>query len=135
MTAKALEFPEDCWYSDSDEWARVDGAVVRVGVSDYAQFELSDVVYVELPEIGASLEAGQTFGIVESVKAVTDLITPISGKVVEVNDGLDEYPEWVNEDPYGRGWIIAIAPEDLDAIEGLLSAEAYRAQVSSRADR
>jgi glycine cleavage system H protein len=72
---------------------------------------------------------------VESVKAVSDLIAPISGKVVEVNGGLDEYPEWVNEDPYGRGWIIAIAPEDPDAIEGLLSAEAYRTQVSSRADR
>jgi glycine cleavage system H protein len=135
MTEKTLEFPENCRYSDSDEWARVDGAIVRIGVSDYAQFELSDVVYVELPEIGASLEAGETFGVVESVKAVSDLITPISGKVVEVNDGLDEYPEWVNEDPYGRGWIIAIAPEDLDAIEALLSAEAYRAQVSSRADR
>ncbi len=135
MTEKTLEFPEDCWYSDSDEWARVDGAIVRIGVSDYAQFELSDVVYVELPKIGASLEAGETFGVVESVKAVSALITPISGKVVEVNDGLDEHPEWVNEDPYGRGWIIAIAPEDLDAIEALLSAEAYRAQVSSRADR
>lgn len=135
MTEKTLEFPEDCRYSDSDEWARVDGAVVRIGVSDYAQFELSDVVYVELPEIGTSLEAGETFGVVESVKAVSDLITPISGKVVEVNDGLDEHPEWVNEDPYARGWIIAIAPEDLDAIEALLSAEAYRAQVSSRADR
>ena len=135
MTEKTLEFPEDCRYSESDEWARVDGAIVRIGVSDYAQFELSDVVYVELPEIGTSLEAGETFGVVESVKAVSDLITPISGKVVEVNDGLDEYPEWVNEDPYGRGWIVAIAPGDLDAIEGLLSAEAYRAQVSSRADR
>ncbi len=135
MTEQTLEFPENCWYSESDEWARVDGAIVRIGVSDYAQFELSDVVYVEVPEIGAALEAGQTFGVVESVKAVSDLIAPISGKVVDVNDGLDEYPEWVNEDPYGRGWIIAIAPEDPDAIVALLSAEAYRAQASSRADR
>ena len=134
MTEQTLRFPEDCRYSDSDEWVRVDGALVRIGVSDYAQFELSDVVFVELPELGVQLEAGEAFGVVESVKAVSDLIAPVSGEVVEINESLDEHPEWVNEDPYGRGWILAIAPEDQNAIEGLLSAEEYRASVKSRAD-
>ncbi len=134
MTEQTLKFPEDCRYSESDEWVRVDGTVARIGVSDYAQFELSDVVFVELPEVGARLEAGEAFGVVESVKAVSDLIAPISGEVVEVNEALDEHPEWVNEDPYGSGWILAIAPEDSAAIGGLLSAEEYRASVKSRAD-
>ncbi len=134
MTEQTLRFPEDCRYSESDEWVRVDGALARIGVSDYAQFELSDVVFVELPEIGAQLEAGEAFGVVESVKAVSDLIAPVSGEVVEINEALDEHPEWVNEDPYGRGWIIALAPEDSNAIDGLLSAEGYRASVKSRAD-
>ncbi len=134
MTEQTLRFPEDCRYSESDEWVRVDGALARIGVSDYAQFELSDVVFVELPEIGAQLEAGEAFGVVESVKAVSDLIAPVSGEVVEINEALDEHPEWVNEDPYGRGWILAIAPEDANAIDGLLSAEEYRASVKSRAD-
>ncbi len=134
MTEQTLRFPEDCRYSESDEWVRVDGAVARIGVSDYAQFELSDVVFVELPEVGARLEAGEAFGVVESVKAVSDLVAPISGEVIEVNEALDEHPEWVNEDPYGSGWILAIAPEDSAAIDGLLSAEEYRASVKSRAD-
>ena len=108
--------------------------MARIGVSDYAQFELSDVVFVELPEVGARLEAGEAFGVVESVKAVSDLGAPISGEVIEVNEALDEHPEWVNEDPYGSGWILAIAPEDSAAIDGLLSAEEYRASVKSRAD-
>lgn len=134
MTEHTLKFPEDCRYSESDEWVRIDGALARIGVSDYAQFELSDVVFVELPEIGARLEVGAAFGVVESVKAVSDLVAPISGEVVEVNETLDEHPEWVNEDPYGRGWILAIAPEDSNAIDGLMSAEEYRASVKSRSD-
>lgn len=134
MTERNLEYPEDCSYSESDEWVRVDGSVARIGVTDYAQAELSDVVFVELPELGSQVEAGQAFGVVESVKAVSDLVAPLSGEVVEVNEDLDEHPEWVNEEPYGRGWIIAIAPEDLDAIDALMSAEAYRTYVKSRAD-
>ncbi len=134
MAEQTLQFPDDCRFSGSDEWAKIDGPVVRVGISDYAQFELSDVVFVEVPEIGTRVEAGQAFGVVESVKAVSDLIAPISGEVVEINEGLDQHPEWVNEDPYGRGWIVAIAPEDPDAIDELLSAKQYRNHVKSRAD-
>ncbi|MEE9281109.1 MAG: glycine cleavage system protein GcvH [Myxococcota bacterium] len=135
MTEQTLSFPDDCRYSESDEWVRIHGAVARIGLTDYAQSELSDVVFVELPETGSQVESGEAFGVVESVKAVSDLIAPISGELVEVNEDLDEHPEWVNEDPYGRGWIIAIAPEDPDAIDDLLSAEAYRTYVKSRADK
>ena len=133
MTEKTLTFPEDCHYTDSDEWIRIDGAVARVGVTDYAQSELSDVVFVECPEVGSQVEAGQAFGVVESVKAVSDLVSPVSGEVAEINDGLEEHPEWVNEDPYGRGWIVAIAPEDPDAVDALMTADQYRTHVKERA--
>jgi glycine cleavage system H protein len=129
------EIPEDCHYTESDEWVRVDGQVVRVGITDYAQSELNDIVFVELPETGSQLEVGQAFGVVESVKAVSDLLAPIAGEVTEVHARLSEHPEWLNEDPYGRGWIIAITPEDLDALDGLLSAAEYRAHVKARSGK
>jgi glycine cleavage system H protein len=129
------EIPEDCHYTESDEWVRVDGQVVRVGITDYAQSELNDIVFVELPETGSQLEVGQAFGVVESVKAVSDLLAPIAGEVTEVHARLSEHPEWLNEDPYGRGWIIAITPEDLDALDGLLSAADYRAHVKARSGK
>jgi glycine cleavage system H protein len=129
------EIPEDCHYTESDEWVRVDGQVVRVGITDYAQSELNDIVFVELPETGSQLEVGQAFGVVESVKAVSDLLAPIAGEVTEVHARLAEHPEWLNEDPYGRGWIIAITPEDLDALDGLLSAAEYRAHVKARSGK
>ena len=121
MAAKTFDIPDDCRYSRSDEWIRIDGTSARVGITDYAQTELSDIVFVELPEVGNQVEAGETFGVVESVKAVNDLLSPVSGEIVEVHQSLEEHPEWINENPYGRGWIICIAPEDLDAIDGLLS--------------
>src|SRR4030095_10066644 len=114
----------DCHYTESDEWVRVDGALVRVGITDYAQSELNDVVFVELPEAGSQTEAGQAFGVVESGKAVSDLLAPIAGEVTEVHGRLSEHPEWLNEDPYGRGWIIALTPGGLEAQE--LSARADR---------
>jgi glycine cleavage system H protein len=132
MAADTYEIPEDCRYSESDEWIRIDGAQARIGLTDYAQSELSDIVYIELPEPGQQIEAGHDFGFVESVKAVSDLIAPVSGEVIEVNRGLEEHPEWINEDPYDRGWIIAIAPEDLEAADSLLSAEQYRKYVEER---
>ncbi len=132
MAAKTYEVPDDYHYSTSDEWVRVDGAVVKVGLTDYAQSELSDIVFVEIPEVGTQVEAGQTFGVVESVKAVSDLLAPISGEIVEVHATLDEHPEWLNEDPYGRGWIIGIAPEDLDAVEALQTPDEYRASIKER---
>jgi glycine cleavage system H protein len=132
MKAKRYEIPDDCWYSDSDEWVRIDDGVARVGITDFAQSQLSDIVFVELPEVGAQVEAGQAFGVVESVKAVSDLIAPVSGEVVEVHKQLDEHPEWLNEDPYGRGWIVVIEPEDIESVEALMNAVTYRKSVEER---
>jgi glycine cleavage system H protein len=132
MAAKTYEIAEDCHYSRSDEWIRVDGTVARVGISDYAQSELSDIVFVELPEVGTQVEAGEAFGVVESVKAVNDILAPASGEIVDVHQNLGEHPEWINEDPYGRGWIICIAPEDLEAVDNLLSPDEYRKHVEER---
>ena len=132
MAVQTYEFPEDCRYTESDEWIRVDGTQARIGLTDYAQSELSDIVFVELPQVGSQIEAGETFGVVESVKAVSDLIGPVSGEVVAVHEALDEHPEWINEDPYDRGWIVAIAPEDLEATDSLLSAAQYRKYVEER---
>lgn len=135
MADHDYKIPDDCHYTESDEWVRVDGATVRIGITDYAQSELNDIVFVELPERGSQLEAGQTFGVVESVKAVSDLLAPISGEVTEVHAKLADHPEWLNEDAYGRGWIIAMTPEDMDALDGLMSAAEYRAHVKARAGK
>ena len=132
MAAK-YEFPDDLRYTESDEWLRIDGATARIGITDYAQSELSDIVFVELPEAGARLVSGQAFGVVESVKAVTDLLAPASGRVTEINGGLEENPEWVNEEPYGQGWILAIELEDPQAVDALMTADAYRKYVEERA--
>jgi glycine cleavage system H protein len=133
MAEKTYEIPEDCRYTRTDEWVHLDGTTGRIGITDYAQSELSDIVFVELPEIGTQVEVGEAFGVVESVKAVNDLIAPVTGEVVEVHDALGDHPEWVNEDPYGRGWIVAIAPDDLDEVDSLLSPEEYAAFVEERA--
>ncbi|HTO09778.1 MAG TPA: glycine cleavage system protein GcvH [Myxococcota bacterium] len=135
MADREYEIPDDCQYTESDEWVRVDGTIVRIGITDYAQSELNDIVFVELPETGRQLESGQAFGVVESVKAVSDLLAPIAGEIVEVHGRLSEHPEWLNEDPYGRGWIIALNPEDLDAVDGLMSAVEYRAHVKARSGK
>jgi glycine cleavage system H protein len=135
MAAKTYDIPDDCRYAKTDEWIRLDQTVGRVGITDYAQSELSDIVFVELPEVGTQLEAGEVFGVVESVKAVSDLHAPVSGEIIEVHQNLEEHPEWINEDPYGRGWIISIAPEDLDAIDGLRSPEDYRAYIKERSGK
>ncbi len=135
MAEHDYEIPEDCHYTESDEWVRVDGTVARVGITDYAQSELNDIVFVELPEEGSQLEVGQAFGVVESVKAVSDLLAPIAGEVTAVHARLSEHPEWINEDPYGRGWIIAITPEDIEALDGLLSPAEYRAHVKARSGK
>jgi glycine cleavage system H protein len=132
MTAKAFEIPDDCVYSESDEWVRVENGVARIGITDFAQSQLSDIVFVELPEVGSQVEQGQPFGVVESVKAVSDLVAPITGEIVEINRALEEHPERVNEEPYGRGWLVAIAPEDLESLEALLSPAQYRKSVEER---
>jgi glycine cleavage system H protein len=132
MVAKQYTIPDDCAYTTTDEWVRVDESMVRMGISDYAQSELSDITFVELPEVGTQVEKGEAFGVVESVKAVADLIAPVSGEIVEVHSALEEHPEWVNEDPYGRGWIVCIAPEDLESVDGLMSAADYQKSIAER---
>jgi len=126
------EFPNNLRYSTEDEWTRTENGRVTVGVTDYAQSQLGDIVFVELPEVGRSVEKGEPFGVIESVKAVSDLYAPISGEIVEVNTDLAERPEVVNEDCYGDGWMIVIAPEEDAEVEALLDADAYREHLRSR---
>lgn len=121
-----MNIPEDLRYSAEHEWVRVEGELLRVGVTDYAQDSLGDVVFVELPDVGRSLASGESFGEVESTKSVSDLFAPVAGTVVEINSGLPDSPERINDDPYGQGWMVVIEPSDPNAIEGLLDAAGYR---------
>lgn len=114
-------------YQDSHEWARKDGNLIVVGITDHAQESLSDVVFVELPSVGDTLAKGDVFGVVESVKAASDLYMPMSGEIVEVNDLLDDEPEKVNEDPFGAGWMIKVKPSDPAEWDSLLSGSEYEA--------
>jgi glycine cleavage system H protein len=118
-----LNVPEELQYTRSHEWVRTEDDTAIIGITDYAQEELGDIVYIELPEHGDNFDAGDSFGTVESVKAVSDLYTPVGGEVVEVNEALDDSPEKINEDPYGGGWIVKLRVSD----EGteLLSASDY----------
>ena len=125
----ALNFPGDVRYSRDHEWARKDGDVFTVGISDFAQDQLGDVVYVELPETGGSLETGREFGTVESVKAVSELFMPVAGEVVAINTGLEDSPERVNNDPYGEGWMIKVRSASPGDFDGLMDREAYLAHV------
>ncbi len=123
----ADDTPSDLRYTEQHEWVRDDGEVVRVGITHFAQDQLGDVVYVDLPSPGAEVEQGQPFGEVESTKSVSDLYAPITGVVEERNDALDTRPDLVNTDPYGDGWMLTIRPADKSEIDALLDAEAYRA--------
>jgi glycine cleavage system H protein len=127
-----MDIPEDLKYTREHEWARQKGGKILVGITDFAQDQLGDVVYVELPAVGDEVKRGESFGVVESTKAVSELFAPISGKVVEVNDPLVETPETVNEDPYEEGWMIAIEPSDPAELAALLDAKAYRAFVDEQ---
>lgn len=120
-----MNVPSELKYSSDHEWVRSDGATVRVGITDYAQDSLGDVVFVELPEVGASVEAGATLGEVESTKSVSDLYAPVSGTVAEVNTALEDTPELLNSDPYGEGWVCVIEVAADAGTEGLLDAAAY----------
>ena len=124
-------FPADLKYIKSHEWARHEGDIVDVGVSDYAQAEIQDVVYVELPEVGTTLEQHTAFGVIESVKAAFDLNAPVSGEVVEINEELEDAPELVNEAPYDAGWMIKIRMSDSDELEELMSASEYQAMIET----
>ncbi|HAL62463.1 MAG TPA: glycine cleavage system protein GcvH [Chloroflexi bacterium] len=117
--------PRDCKYSKEHEWVRLEGGLASVGITDYAQDQLGDIVYVELPPLGEILTQFEPFGVVESVKAASDLYAPLSGEVLEVNEELSDHPEFVNEDPYGQGWMIKIEPSDTSQLDNLLTAEEY----------
>jgi glycine cleavage system H protein len=123
------EIPDDCRYLDSHEWARREDGHVRLGISDFAQDELGDVVFVELPAAGDEVATDEAFGVIESIKAVSDIYAPVGGEVVAVNDALLEEPELVNDAPYGDGWLIEVDPADESAFEDLLSPADYEEQI------
>ncbi len=125
-----MNFPTDLKYAKTDEWIRP--ATGEVGLTDYAQSHLSDIVYVELPEVGATVTAGESFGSIESVKAASDLNAPASGTVAAVNESLSDTPEVVNSDPYGAGWLIKIDVSEAGAFDGLMDAAAYEAYCNER---
>jgi len=120
-----LKFPDDLHYVESHEWVRAEGGRVRIGITDYAQDQLGDIVYVELPAVGKTFAQGAPFGSVESVKAVSELYMPIGGKVAEINADLENSPEVVNTGPYDQGWMIVVEPASADEVNGLLTRDAY----------
>ena len=122
-----MKYDSNAKYLKSHEWARQEGDLIVCGISDYAQDSLSDVVYVELPEVGATLASGDIFGVVESVKAASDLYLPMGGEIVEVNEALIDAPETINADPFGAGWMIKVRPSAPSEWDALLDAEAYQA--------
>jgi glycine cleavage system H protein len=117
--------PQDLLFSKEHEWVKLDGDLATIGVTDYAQNALGDIVYVELPKVGTTIEQFGNVGVIESVKAVSDLFTPMSGEVIEINRGLDDDPAAVNRDPYGAGWLLKIRPSNPDEASSLLSPQAY----------
>lgn len=120
-----MQIPEGLKYTKDHEWTRIEGDIATIGITDYAQSELGDIVYVELPEIGLSTEQGQSFGTIEAVKAVSDLFSPLSGEVVEVNTKIADHPESINKDPYGDGWIIKIRLTKPNEVDNLLDKAKY----------
>ncbi|WP_053218744.1 glycine cleavage system protein GcvH [Virgibacillus senegalensis] len=124
-----MSLPKELRYSEEHEWAKVEGNKVRIGITDHAQAELGDIVFVELPEVGDTIEAEEPFGSVESVKTVSELYAPINGKVVEVNEDLDDSPEFVNESPYEKAWMIVVETDDLSQVDELMSAEQYQEMI------
>ncbi len=125
-----MNIPENLKYSKEHEWLEIEGDTITIGITDYAQGELGDVVFVELPGEGDTFEVQDAFGTIEAVKAVSDLYIPIAGEVVEINTSLEDAPETVNKDPYGEGWMIKIKIEDSAQLEGLLDAAAYKELLS-----
>lgn len=121
-----MNVPDDLRYSTDHEWVRVEDGRVRMGITDYAQDALGDVVFVQVPDVGLDLEARASVSEVESTKSVSDIYAPVAGTVIEINSELDEHPELLNEDPYGQGWICVIEPTDMAAVTALLDADGYR---------
>lgn len=124
-----MSIPNELKYTSDHEWVRVEGEDFVIGITDHAQDSLGDVTFVELPDIGARFEDKAVFGVVESVKAASDLYMPVTGEIIEVNDSLNDSPENVNSDPYGNGWMIKIRPDQADSIGSLLDADAYSTEI------
>ncbi|MBH0231010.1 glycine cleavage system protein GcvH [Halobacillus yeomjeoni] len=124
-----MSLPKDLRYSEEHEWVKEEGERVRIGITDFAQAELGDIVFVELPEIGDELEADEPFGSVESVKTVSELYAPVSGKVVEVNEDLEDSPEFVNESPYDKAWMVVVEPSNSSELEELMTPEQYEEMI------
>jgi glycine cleavage system H protein len=118
-------YPDDYYYTKDHEWIKVEGEKATVGITDFAQKQLGDVVYVEMPEVGKKLEFHQSIGVIESVKAVSDIYSPVSGEIIELNEKLDDSPELVNQDPHGKGWIIRVKIKDEAELQKLMSADEY----------
>ncbi|HLJ68319.1 MAG TPA: glycine cleavage system protein GcvH [Chloroflexota bacterium] len=128
----AGSFPDDRRYTESDEWVQTQGDIVVIGITSFAAEQLGDIVFLELPDVGATFGEGDSFGEIESVKSVSALYSPLSGEIVEVNEELGDNPGIVNEDPFGAGWIVKLRPEDSSALEGLLDATAYAQSAAER---
>jgi len=126
-----MNVPDDLRYSADHEWTRIEGGQLRMGITDYAQDALGDVVFVQLPDPGTKVSAGESFAEVESTKSVSDIYAPVSGTVVEINPDLADSPQRLNEDPYGEGWLCVIAPDEVEAEASLLDAEGYRKLIES----
>lgn len=126
-----MKFPENVKYTSEHEWIRLEGDVAYVGITDYAQEQLGDIVFVDIATVGEKLGAGEVFGTIEVVKTISDLFLPVAGEVLEQNEALEANPELVNQDPYGEGWLIKIAPDNVADLEGLLDAEGYKAVVNA----
>jgi glycine cleavage system H protein len=121
-----MNVPENLRYALTDEWVRVEGDSATLGITDYAQHELGEIVYVELPDVGTRVNAGEPFGVVESVKAVSELVSPVSGEVIEANEPVTEDPAIINDSPYESGWMLRVRLKDTAALDGLLDAAAYK---------
>jgi glycine cleavage system H protein len=125
-----MEFPENLLYSEDHEWVRDEGNQATIGITDYAQGQLKDIVYVDLPEVGSEFKKGESMGVVESVKTVADIFSPITGKVIEKNLELKDHPEWVNMAPYGKGWLLRMELREREELKELLSSKAYQGKIS-----
>ncbi|MDI6812724.1 MAG: glycine cleavage system protein GcvH [Desulfitobacteriaceae bacterium] len=126
--------PKDLKYSKDHDWARVEGNVVTLGITDHAQESLGDVVFVEIPAVGATVTAGQSYGTVESVKAVSDIVAAVSGKVIAVNEAIIDAPDTLNQDPYGAGWLVRVEATDQSAMDAMMNAEEYDAYLAAEGD-
>nr|NQU89229.1 glycine cleavage system protein GcvH [Bacteroidota bacterium] len=121
-----MNIPDNLKYTKDHEWIRTEGDVIFIGITDYAQNELGDIVYIEVETVGEKLDKEETFGTIEAVKTVSDMFMPVAGEVVEFNEELEQNPEIINNDPYEKGWVVKVKPENMGDVNGLLSAEAYK---------